>query len=74
MTLLSPSPHDLESIRTRLQVLERDVASVSVPLAYAGEQYHLRLHIRLLQERLEGLRSRPPAGDVAPGDAPARGR
>jgi TRAP transporter TAXI family solute receptor len=74
MALLSPTPHDLESIRTRLQVLERDVASVSVPLAYTGEQYHLRLHIRLLQERLDGLRSRPPAGEIAPGGDPARDR
>ncbi len=51
--LLSESKPDLESLRTRLRILERDVASISVPLAYTGEQYHLRLHIRLLQERLE---------------------
>jgi hypothetical protein len=29
------------------------VASVSVPLAYAAELYHLRLHIRFLQEKLQ---------------------
>jgi hypothetical protein len=39
----------------RLLEFEREVASVSVPLAYAGEQYHLRLHIRLLQERLDNV-------------------
>jgi hypothetical protein len=53
MMLLSGTTEAPESIRNRLLVLEREVASVSVPLAYAGEQYHLRLHIRLLQERLD---------------------
>jgi TRAP transporter TAXI family solute receptor len=55
--MLSGSP-DLPSLRSRLAELESDVASVSVPLAYTGEQYHLRLHIRLLQEELERLDSR----------------
>jgi TRAP transporter TAXI family solute receptor len=52
MMLLSGTIEDEGAIRNRLLALEREVASVSVPLAYAGEQYHLRLHIRLLQERL----------------------
>ena len=51
--LLSDTREDLQSLRDRLGVIEREVASVSVPLAYAGEQYHLRLHLRLLQERLD---------------------
>jgi TRAP transporter TAXI family solute receptor len=42
----------------RLRALEREVADVSVPLAYAGELYHLRLHIRLLQDKLESLAER----------------
>jgi TRAP transporter TAXI family solute receptor len=37
----------------RLKRLDREVASVSVPLAYTGELYHLRLHIRMMQERLD---------------------
>jgi hypothetical protein len=44
---------DVSSLRDRLHTLASDVASVSVPLAYTGEQYHLRLHIHLLQEELE---------------------
>jgi uncharacterized protein len=44
---------DVSSLRRRLHTLASDVASVSVPLAYTGEQYHLRLHIHLLQEELE---------------------
>jgi hypothetical protein len=50
--LLAGPAEDPVSIRDRLLALEREVASVSVPLAYTGEQYHLRLHIRLLQDRL----------------------
>jgi TRAP transporter TAXI family solute receptor len=58
--LLSGTAEEPASIRERLLALEREVASVSVPLAYAGEQYHLRLHIRLLQERLDMSEGRAP--------------
>jgi uncharacterized protein len=44
-----------ELAANRLHALEREVAGVSVPLAYTGELYHLRLHIRLLQDKLESL-------------------
>jgi TRAP transporter TAXI family solute receptor len=44
----------------RLATLEREVASVTVPLAYAGELYHLRLHIHLLQERLGAVNESRP--------------
>ena len=57
MEISSPSP-DVESLRKRLVALESDVASLSVPLAYTGEQYHLRLHIQLLREELERLERR----------------
>ena len=50
-----------KSIGHRLRALDREVASVSVPLAYTGELYHLRLHIRLLQERLDALAGRTEA-------------
>ncbi|HEU4343135.1 MAG TPA: TAXI family TRAP transporter solute-binding subunit, partial [Candidatus Binatia bacterium] len=53
---------DPEVVLDRLKKLERDVASVSVPLSYTGELYHLRLHIGLLQQELEklsGQSSRP---------------
>jgi TRAP transporter TAXI family solute receptor len=39
----------------RLKNLEKEVASVSVPLSYTGELYHLRLHIAFVEERLAGL-------------------
>jgi hypothetical protein len=44
-----------QSAIERLKTLEREVASVSVPLSYTGELYHLRLHIGFLQERVEKL-------------------
>jgi TRAP transporter TAXI family solute receptor len=46
---------DPESVINRVKELEREVASVSVPLSYTGELYHLRLHIGFLQEKLEKL-------------------
>ena len=56
---ISSEEPDAASLRSRLHALESDVASVSVPLAYTGEQYHLRLHIHLLQEELDRRESRP---------------
>ena len=44
---------DANSLLRRLADLEREVASVSVPLSYTGELYNLRLHIDLLQQELE---------------------
>jgi TRAP transporter TAXI family solute receptor len=46
------SAADAERAISRLKKLEREVASVSVPLSYTGELYHLRLHIGFLQEKL----------------------
>jgi hypothetical protein len=60
MAISSEQP-DVASLRSRLHALESDVASVSVPLAYAGEQYHLRLHIHLLKEELDRLEHQPRA-------------
>jgi TRAP transporter TAXI family solute receptor len=41
------------SLLDRVAELEREVASVSVPLSYTGELYNLRLHIGYLQGELE---------------------
>jgi hypothetical protein len=50
--LLREPADNREAILQQLQQLEREVASISVPLAYSGELYHLRLHIGLLQAQL----------------------
>jgi uncharacterized protein len=46
-------PEDTALLINRLNEVDRQVASVSVPLSYAAELYHLRLHIRFLQEKLQ---------------------
>lgn len=48
---------DAASLIKRLSELDRQVASVSVPLSYTAELYHLRLHIRFLQEKLQSSAS-----------------
>jgi hypothetical protein len=62
---ISSEEPDVASLRSRLHALESDVASVSVPLAYTGEQYHLRLHIHLLQEELDRRENRPKTDPAA---------
>jgi hypothetical protein len=54
---------DAQSAMKRLDELERQVASVSVPLSYAAELYHLRLHIGFLQDRIEKLARRAPQSE-----------
>ncbi len=56
---------ELDKELARLREINRQVASVEVPLSYMEEFYHLRLHLRMLQEQLEALqaqqRTPPPA-------------
>jgi len=55
-------PENAAAAANKLKHLERDVASVSVPLSYAGELYHLRSHIGFIAQELERL-SRQAARD-----------
>jgi hypothetical protein len=68
---ISSEQPDIASLRSRLEALESDVTSVSVPLAYTGEQYHLRLHIHLLQEEVDRLEHRSRADLARPQQMPA---
>jgi TRAP-type uncharacterized transport system substrate-binding protein len=68
---ISSQQPNVASLRGRLHALESDVASVSVPLAYTGELYHLRLHIHLLQEELD-RREKGPKTDLARPPVPLR--
>jgi hypothetical protein len=56
-TLIQPSTSAIDSkmLLNRLKELEREVAFLSVPLSYAGELYHLRLHLGFRQERIEKI-------------------
>jgi hypothetical protein len=69
---ISSDQPDVASLRNRLHALESDVASVSVPLAYTGEQYHLRLHIHLLQEELDRRENGPKTDHLARPPVPLR--
>jgi uncharacterized protein len=40
---------------TRLDRIQRDVGKVGVPLSYADQLYHLRLHVEFLRHRVEAL-------------------
>jgi hypothetical protein len=55
-TGLSGPELDLEL--ARLKGIEHQVAYVDVPLSYMEEFYHLRLHLRMLQQHLIELRTR----------------
>jgi hypothetical protein len=54
VNVLDHTSGDSVDLLRQLEDLEREVTSISVPLAYTAELYHLRLHIRLLQDRLRG--------------------
>ncbi|MGE3706483.1 MAG: TAXI family TRAP transporter solute-binding subunit [Vicinamibacterales bacterium] len=60
MRLLAGTDADRESMLRQLRELEHDVAATAVPLAYTGELYHLRLHIRLLVDELTRHARRDP--------------
>jgi len=45
----------LGRLRKAMDLIERDVAHVDVPLGYADQLYQLRLHIALLQKKLDRL-------------------
>jgi hypothetical protein len=55
---------DAVSVINRLTELDRQVASISVPLSYAAELYHLRLHIRFLHEKIAKLARASSRSDV----------
>ncbi len=49
---------DAEAAMKRLKEIEKEVASVSVPLSYTGELYQLRLHIGFIKENATKLANR----------------
>jgi TRAP transporter TAXI family solute receptor len=55
---LGMSGPQLDEELKRLRDINQQVAFVEVPLSYMEEFYHLRLHLRMLQEQLEKLRAR----------------
>jgi hypothetical protein len=48
--------------------MQREVGRVGVPLSYADQLYHLRMHIDFLRQRVEALK----ASEAAPAPAQAK--
>lgn len=71
-------PREAERALERLDGIERALAGLSVPLAYADALYQLRLHIDLVRGAIQRAAKRPEAPDApnAPGapDAPEEER
>ena len=44
-----------------LERIEQEVAKVDVPMSYADQLYHLRLHIHLIREKLESKSEHRPS-------------
>ncbi len=55
MAIEGEFPHGLDQEIARLRQVEKDVAHTTVPLSYMEEQYHLRLHIGFVLDRLERI-------------------
>jgi TRAP transporter TAXI family solute receptor len=49
---------ELDQELAHLRKIEHQVAYLDVPLSYMEEVYHLRLHLRMMQDRLTDLRAR----------------
>jgi TRAP-type uncharacterized transport system substrate-binding protein len=46
---------DVPPLYARLEQIESDAAQIDVPLGYSDQLYNLRLHIRLLEQKLERI-------------------
>ena len=57
---------DLDAAHRQLLRIEREVSHIDIPLSYAEELYDLRLHLSLIQQKLERLQQETGA---APGES-----
>ena len=49
------APINVMALRERLSEIESEVTQVDVPLSYTDQLYNLRLHIRLLEQKLSRI-------------------
>lgn len=61
---LGLSGAEIDAQIERLKDIGRQVAFVEAPLSYMEEYYHLRLHLKMLQEQLERLRAAQGAEEM----------
>ncbi|MCW8906325.1 MAG: TAXI family TRAP transporter solute-binding subunit [Sedimenticola sp.] len=57
--LFDDDDRQLDKAHDQLQRIEREVSHIDIPLSFAEELYDLRLHIGLVQQKLERLRQKP---------------
>ena len=54
--LKNPSVADLDRCITQMGDIEEQLAEVHVPLSYADQLYHLRMHVRFVKQRVDQAR------------------
>ena len=53
-TLLeNPSESMLDQCSVQIEEIERELSEVHVPLSYADQLYHLRMHLRFVKQRVD---------------------
>ncbi|MCF7983563.1 MAG: hypothetical protein K9L70_04095 [Thiohalocapsa sp.] len=56
----APDAEAVEAYKRRLATIESDAAQIDVPVSYSDQLYNLRLHIRLLAQKLERVGNQMP--------------
>ena len=51
--LENPSESMLDQCSAKIEEIERELSEVHVPLSYADQLYHLRMHVRFVKQRVE---------------------
>ena len=60
-TLLeNPSTTKLDRCTAQIEKIEKELAELSVPLSYADQLYHLRMHMRFVKGRVDQARQEMP--------------
>jgi len=54
--LANPSMAALDGCTAKIEKIEKDLAEVNVPLSYADQLFHLRMHVRFVKQRLDDAR------------------
>ncbi|MEJ2326684.1 MAG: TAXI family TRAP transporter solute-binding subunit [Chromatiaceae bacterium] len=57
------TPINVTALRQRLSEIESEVTQVDIPLSYTDQLYNLRLHIRLLEQKLSRMEDAEGAAD-----------
>jgi len=55
LLLTEPTPVRAREALERMEILEKEITEVTVPLSYMDEFYSLRLHLELIERKLAGI-------------------